>query len=171
MKIINALITIITHAAAFSVIAILAFTIATTGDVFAQSKALVGSWTLDPAKSRFDPGPIPYKSMTLTFSAVDRGLKRDVAGVDADGRPIKGSYMVIPDGKTYPVTGISAYDSSSYTPVGDNTMVYVRQKFGTTVAVGSRVLSKDGKTLIYREKRVDDLGRDKGKALLVFRKS
>jgi hypothetical protein len=171
MKIINTFITIITHAAAVSVVAILAFTLATTGDVFAQSKALVGSWTLDPAKSRFDPGPIPYKSMTLKFSETDRGLKSEFAGVDADGQPIKGSYMVVPDGKTYPVTGISAYDSSSYTPVGDNTTVYVRQKFGTTVVVGSRVLSKDGKTLIYSEKSVDDLGRDKGKGLLVFRKS
>jgi hypothetical protein len=171
MKLINTLITIITHASAVAVAAILVFTVATANDVFAQSKALVGSWTLDPAKSRFDPGPIPYKSMTLKFSATGRGLKNEVAGVYADGQPIKGSYMVIPDGKTYPVTGISAYDSSSYTPVGDNTTVYVRQRFGATVVVGSRVLSKDGKTLTYSEKAVDDLGRDKGKALLVFRKS
>jgi hypothetical protein len=171
MKIVNSLITLITHASAVAVVAILAFTVATTDDVFAQSKALVGSWTLDPAKSRFDPGPIPYKSMTLNFSATDRGLKNEFAGVDAEGRPIKGAYMIVTDGKDYPVTGISTYDTSSYTPVGDNTTVYVRQKFGATVVVGSRVLSKDGKTLTYSEKTVDDLGRDKGKALLVFRKS
>jgi hypothetical protein len=143
----------------------------TTGDVFAQGKALVGSWTLDSAKSRFDPGPAPYKSMTLNFSATDRGLKSEVAGVDAKGRPINGSYMIVTDGKVYPVTGISAYDSSSYTPVGNNTTVYVRQKLGTTVVVGSRVLSKDGKTLTYREKSVDDFGRDKANALLVFTRS
>ncbi len=171
MKIISSFITIITHAAAVSVVAILAFTVATTSDVFAQGKALIGSWTLDTAKSRFDPGPIPYKSMMLKFSAADPGLKGDVAGVDAEGRPIKGSYTIVTDGKEYPVTGMSAYDSTSYTPVGDNATVYVRQKFGTTVIVGTRVLSKDGKTLTYREKSVDDLGRDKGQALLIFRKS
>ena len=170
MKIIDTVTTIITHAAAVSVAAILAFTVA-TGDVLAQGQALIGSWTLDTAKSRFDPGPIPYKSMTLQFSPADRGLKGEIAGVDADGRPIKGSYTIITDGKEYPVTGISTYDSSSYTPVGDNSTVYVRQKFGTTVVVGTRVLSKDGKTLIYREKSVDDLGRAKGQALLVFTKS
>ncbi len=65
MKIINSLITIVTHTAVVSVAAILAFTVATTGDVFAQGKALIGSWTLDTAKSRLDPGPVPYKSMTL----------------------------------------------------------------------------------------------------------
>src|SRR6185503_10528715 len=68
MKIINSLIPIVTHAAVVSVAAILAFTAITTGDVFAQGKTLVGSWTLDPAKSHFDPGPTPYKSMTLNFS-------------------------------------------------------------------------------------------------------
>ncbi len=91
--------------------------------------------------------------------------------MDAEGRPIKGSYAIVTDGKEYPVTGLSAYDSTSYTPVGNNATVYVRQKSGTTVVVGTRVLSKDGKTLTYREKSVDDLGRDKGNALLVFRKS
>jgi len=171
MKIISSLIPLLTHAAAISVVAILAFTAATTGDVFAQGKALVGSWTLDVMTSRFDPGPSPYKTMTLTFSATEQGLKGDLAGVDSEGRPIKGSYTIVPDGKTYPVTGLSAYDSSSYTPVGDNTTVYVRQKFGATVVVGSRVLSRDGRTLTYREKSVDDLGRDKSTALLVFRRS
>ena len=171
MKLINSLITFITHATAISVVAILSFTLATTDDVFAQGKAMVGSWTLDPAKSRFDPGPAPYKSMTLTYSTTDQGLKGDVAGVDADGRPIKGSYTIVTDGKEYPVTGIAAYDSSSYTPVGDRTTVYVRQKFGTTVVVGSRVLSRDGRTLTFSEKSVDNEGRDKSTALLVFERS
>jgi hypothetical protein len=171
MKIIDSVTTIITHAGAISVTAILAVTVATTGDVFAQGQALIGSWTLDTAKSHFDPGPVPYKSMTLQFSAADQGLKGEIAGVDADGRPIKGSYTIITDGKEHPVTGISTYDSTSYTPVGDNSTVYVRQKSGTTVVVGTRVLSKDGNTLTYREKSVDNRGRDKGQALLVFRKS
>jgi hypothetical protein len=171
MKPIISFITIITHAAALAVVAILVFTIATTSDVFAQGKVLVGSWTLDPARSKFEPGPSPYKSMTLTFSAIDRGLKGDFAGVDADGRPVKGSYMIVTDGKDYPVTGISEYDSSSYTPVGDRTTVYVRQKLGTTVVVGSRVLSRDGRTLTFREKSVDREGKDRGDALMVFERS
>ena len=171
MKLINSLITFITHAAAVAVVAILVFTVATTGGVLAQGKALVGSWKLDSARSQFDPGPAPYKSMTLTYSTTDEGLKGDVTGVDAEGRPIKGSYTIVTDGKEHPVTGLSEYDSSSYTPVGDNTTVYVRQKLGTTVVVGSRVLSRDGRTLTFREKSVDSEGRDKSTALLVFERS
>jgi len=171
MKTIISVITFATHAAVAAVVAILLFTVASTNDVFAQGKVLVGSWKLDAARSKFDPGPAPYKSMTLTFSATDRGLKNDFAGVDADGRPVKGSYMIVTDGKDYPVTGISEYDSSSYTPISNTTTVYVRQKFGTTVVVGSRVLSRDGRTLTFREKSVDREGRDRGDTLMVFERS
>ena len=152
---------------AISVLTLLAFTGAAS-QAFAGDDALVGRWKLNPERSNFEPGPAPYQSMTLNFSAAEQGLRNDVSGTDADGRPIQGAYMIVTDGKEHPVTGLSTFDSSSYTPVSDTTTVYVRQKRGATVAVGSRVLSKDGKTLIFREKNVDDLGREKGRALLVF---
>ena len=158
---------VVAYATAIS-ITTAALMVSTTNGAFAQSKALLGSWKFDAARSRFEPGPSPYKSMTLNFSATDRGLKNDVAGVDAEGQPIEGSYMIVTDGKQYPVTGMSAFDSSSYTPVSDTTTVYLREKLGTTVVVGSRVLSKDGRTLTFRQKHVDRDGRDRSNALLVF---
>lgn len=137
---------------------------------FAQSDALLGTWKFISEKSTFTPGPLPYQNITLNFSTTERGLRNDVEGIDADGRPISAAYMIVTDGKYYPVTGVSEFDSSSYTRVGDSNTVYVRQKLGTTVVVGSRVVSRDGKTLTFREKTVDSLGRETGRALLVFKK-
>ena len=153
---------------AISVVSVFVFLTTTTDELFAQESSLIGAWKFVPEKSRFEPGPAPYKSMTLNFSETDRGLENDVDGMDAEGRQINGSFMIVTDGKTYPVTGMSAFDSSSYTPVSDSTTVYVRNKLGTTVIVGSRVLSHDGKTLTYSEKTVDRDGRERGRALLVF---
>lgn len=136
----------------------------------AQSDTLLGTWKLIPERSTFPSGPLPYRSMTLKFSTTERGLKNDVHGVDADGRSIDAAYTIVADGKYYPVTGVSAFDSSSYTPVSDRNTVYIRRKLGTTVIVGSRVVSRDGKTLTFREKTVDGMGRETGRALLVFEK-
>jgi hypothetical protein len=137
---------------------------------FAQSGGLLGTWKLIPERSTFQPGPAPYRSMTLHFSATERGLKNDAMGIDADGRPIEGTYMIVADGKFYPVTGMSEFDSSSYTPVSDTTTVYVRRKLGTTVVAGSRVLSRNGETLFFREKTVDEQGIETARATLVFEK-
>jgi hypothetical protein len=153
-----------------SALAFVALALAATGPMaaWAGSEALIGAWKLNPAKSRVDPGPVPYKSMTLKFSATERGLRNDAQGIDADGKPFQAGYEIVTDGSDHRVTGVREYDSSSYTPVSDTTTVYIRKKRGTTVVAGSRVLSRDGKTLTFREKRVNDEGRETGTATLVF---
>jgi hypothetical protein len=143
---------------------------ATSGAACAQADALLGTWSFVPEKSSFTPGPNPYRSMTLRFTATSEGLRNEAEGVGADGEPIDAMFEIIADGKPHAVTGFSAFDSSSYTPVGDRTTVYVRQKHGASVIVGSRMLSRDGETLFYREKSVDSQGRERGRATLVFEK-
>ena len=135
---------------------------------FAQDNPILGSWKLVPEKSSATPGPLPYRSLTLDFSASGEALTNRAKGIDARGRPVDGTYTIIPDGKDHPVTGVPAFDSSSYTKVSDRNTVYVRQKRGTTVIAGSRLVSRDGKTLSFRQKRVNDLGQETGRALLVF---
>ena len=36
---------------------------------FAQTDRIIGTWKLNPAKSKYSPGP-PLKSQTLTYEAV-----------------------------------------------------------------------------------------------------
>ena len=135
-----------------------------------QHNALLGTWKFLPEKSTFVPGPDPYRSMTLNFTVTEAGLKNEAKGVGVDGRPVHATFMIVTDGKFYPVTGLSAFDSSSYVPVSDRTTVYVRQKHGSSVIAGSRMLSSDGATLFFREKAVDSQGREIGRAVLVFEK-
>lgn len=158
------------HRAAIAGLAALAIAAAVATPGFAQGDALLGAWTFVSERSKFTPGPVPYKDLTLKFSATERGLRNDAEGVDADGRPISATYVIVPDGKYHPITGVPEFDSSSYTRVGDKNTVYVRQKHGTTVVVGSRALTGGGKTLIFRQKSVDNLGMETGRALLVFEK-
>ena len=161
----------VVRAAGMPLLALLAYIATSAKTDFKPGHALLGSWTFMPDQSTFEPGPAPYQSMMLNFSVSEKGLKNDVNAVDAQGHPIHASYLIVADGSDHPVTGMRAFDSSSYTPVSDTTMVYVRQNRGATVVVGSRVLSRDGKILIFKEKSVDDLGRERGRAFLVFEKS
>lgn len=47
------------------------------------------------------------------------------------------------DGKPYPVTGVAAYDATSYKMVNDSTAEVVRSKGDKTIQTGTRVLSAD----------------------------
>jgi hypothetical protein len=55
--------------------------------------------------------------------------------------------MHIYDGKPYPTTGSSIYDSTAYTRVDANTVNFTRTKAGNVVQSGTQVVSKDGKEL------------------------
>jgi hypothetical protein len=77
-------------------------------------------------------------------------LKATNEGVDAQGNPTKavfGPYFY--DGKSYPVTGVPAYDGTSYRTVSDSTVEMTRTKAGKVIQRTIRVLSADGKTLTF----------------------
>ena len=70
----------------------------------AQSNPLVGTWKLNVARSKFDPGPAP-KSLTRLVEAQGNGVKYTFDGVAADGAPIAYSFSVQFDGKFDPIAG------------------------------------------------------------------
>jgi hypothetical protein len=55
--------------------------------------------------------------------------------------------MHIYDGLPHPVTGNPNYDANAYTRVDANTLIFARFKAGKLIAVGTVVISPDGKTL------------------------
>lgn len=65
---------------------------------------LMGTRTVNLAKSTFNPGP-PPKSITLIYEAAGRGLKAVANSVLADGSTRTLQYAANFDGKDYPVTG------------------------------------------------------------------
>src|SRR5258708_15078399 len=83
--------------------------LATAGVVLADGAAdpVVGTWTLNVAKSNFNPGPAP-KSQTRTYSA---GVSLEVKGVGADGTATSQESTFKYDGKAYVMKGAADYDA------------------------------------------------------------
>ncbi len=110
------------------------------------NKALMGTWKLDVAKSKFSPGPAP-KSMTITYSPAGEGMKIVVDLVPGDGPAqhweMSGAY----DGKDHPVTGNPNADTISMKRVDDLHGESTFKKGGKVSATNTRTLSADGKTL------------------------
>jgi hypothetical protein len=114
--------------------------------VAAQSDPAVGTWKLNSAKSRYNPG-LPPKSQTVTITAVANGIAVVSRGVDAEGKPIATDYTATYDGKDAPVKGSRVYDTTSLKRIDASTSELTRKKAGRVIQTVRRVISADGKTM------------------------
>jgi hypothetical protein len=104
-----------------------------------------GTWKLNLAKSRFNPGPPPFKSFTLTFTP-DGTRTLDL--VRANGQPLKAS-LPWSDGKEVPMTihpGTLGYMTGISTIQG-NTFNETLKENGKIVEKIHGVVSSDERTL------------------------
>ncbi len=83
------------------VFAALVIVLAAGSVLLAQSNPFVGTWKLNVAKSKYDPGP-PPQSQTRTWDASGMVM---VNGIDAAGKPFSYGYTIKGDGKEYPTMG------------------------------------------------------------------
>lgn len=118
------------------------------GSVGAQSgDPALGTWKINLAKSKYNPGPAP-KSTTVTYSVAGQGLKVVVDTVGPDGVKGHWEYTANFDGKDYPMIGNNAdADSASLKRINANTVEVVNKRGGKRTLTHTRVLSADGKTL------------------------
>src|SRR6266436_1509073 len=105
-----------------------------------------GTWKLNPAKSKYSPGPAP-QSATMTYEDTADGIKRTGENVLPDGTKTSFEYTAKYDGKDYPVTGSDTYDAVALKRVNDHTVETTLKKSGKVMTTGRRVVSKDGKTM------------------------
>ena len=112
---------------------------------------VVGSWTLDVAKSKFSPGPAP-KGATRVYTESANGVSLDGKTVAADGKEASMHVMYKADGKSYPVTGNPGADSVTPKSVDARTWDFTLTKDGKVVGTVHRVVSADGKTLTVHNK-------------------
>jgi hypothetical protein len=113
---------------------------------WAETDAVIGTWKLNVAKSKYDPGPAPRGS-TLTFEVAGDGIKTTAKGQDAAGNPTSTGYTAKYDGKDYPVAllGTADFDTLSL------------KRIDAFKAEG--VVSPDGKTLTLTVDGTDAKGR------------
>jgi hypothetical protein len=109
------------------------------------SKTMVGTWKLDPAKSKYSPGPKP-QSQIAKLEDADGGLKVASDRVEADGKTTHFEYTVKLDGKDYPVKGDPGRDTISVKKIDDYTLEMTNKKAGKVTTTIRAVYAKDGKS-------------------------
>src|SRR5438045_2239061 len=92
-------------------LALLSGTVALIGQ---SSDAWMGTWKLNVAKSKYDPGPAP-KSNVIKHEPWEGGLKATADTVDAQGRAGHTEWTGKYDGKNYPIKGSTQTNAGSAT--------------------------------------------------------
>jgi hypothetical protein len=80
-----------------------------------------GTWKMNPAKSKYSPGPAP-KSVTVKVDSDENGIKIDSEGIGGDENPTHIQFDAKFDGKDYPATGLPYGDTVSVKRIGADTI-------------------------------------------------
>ena len=139
-----------------SIAGLLAACFATLTLCYAQS-AHMGTWKLNESKSKLSAGA--SKNMTVVYEAAGDNVKVTVDGMDGKGNPTHNEWTGKFDGKDYPSTGDSNYDTRSYKAVNDRTMEMTLKKDGKTVGKGQITVSADGKSRTVKVDLTDMTGK------------
>ena len=131
--------------------------------------SIVGTWTLNVAKSTYSPGPAP-KSLTVKFEAAGEGIKSTSDTVAADGSKAHAEYTANYDGKDYPLKGVKDADTVSLKRIDANSSVRTDKKAGKVVRTYTRKLSADGKTMTATVTGTDEQGRAVNNKVVLERK-
>lgn len=113
--------------------------------------AVEGTWKLNLAKSTFSPGPAP-KSQSRTYVESAQGMAVTVKTTAADGKESTTTIVFKDDGKSYPVSGNPDFDAVSAKRVDALTLNSSQTKAGAIVGTAERTVSKDGKTMTFKQK-------------------
>ena len=108
----------------------------------------LGTWKLNPGKSKPPAGQSKITSLTVVREASGDAVKVTVTGEREDKTKIDGGYTAKYDGKDVTISGSGLpYDTVAIKQVDANTLTDVRSKKGGTYkGTGRWVVSKDGKT-------------------------
>jgi hypothetical protein len=106
----------------------------------------VGTWVLNVAKSKYDPGPAPKSQTTKLEAVTSGGLKEMGDRLNADGSTTKWEWTAKIDGKDYPVMGDPDRDMVSLMKVDDNTLLVTNKKEGKITNTMKISVAKDGKS-------------------------
>jgi hypothetical protein len=137
---------------------ILATAVPVAAAITQASDPVMGTWVLNVAKSKYDPGPAP-KSVTRTYTPAPNGYKFSQDGINAAGATTHVEFTAAFDGKYHAVIGNPNSDSIMVRRVDANTVESSQKKGATVVQTSTRTISKDGKTLTNTAKGTNAEGK------------
>ena len=119
--------------------------------------AAIGTWKLNVAKSKYDPGPAP-KTQTLTYEAAGQSVRITSQTSDARGQQTLIQYTASYDGRDYPVFGGEDFDTTALRRIDGFTVEGIRKRGGRVVQTFARVVSADRKVLTITTKGTNASG-------------
>ena len=111
----------------------------------AADDPVMGTWKLNVAKSKFDPGP-PQTKNIRKHEPLPNGVKV-ISDVDVQGEHQHFEFTATFDGKYYPIVGSKQRDEVSFKRIDAYTIESINRKKGKVTTIGRWMVSKDGKTL------------------------
>jgi len=105
----------------------------------------MGTWKLNLAKSKYEPGPLPA-SDTRVYEVWEKDGVKATMTVVVDGKSTTRGYAAHYDGKQYPYTGNPEYDTVALKRIDAHTVQGTNSKGGKVVLTTQTVISADGKT-------------------------
>lgn len=118
-----------------------------------------GTWKLNPAKSKYSPGPAP-KYLTETIQLDEKSYKVEGNGAAGNGKPMHLEFDAKFDGKDYPIIGVPWADMQSARWVDAHTPQLIQKKAGHIMMTVTCKVSTDGKTRTCAMKGKDEQGRN-----------
>jgi len=104
-----------------------------------------GTWKLNPAKSKYSPGPAP-KNLVETIALDENNYRVDANGTAADGKPLHIEFNAKFDGKDYPMIGVPWADLVSVKWIDAHTPQAIQKKRGQVTMTITCKVSTDGET-------------------------
>jgi len=124
-----------------------------------------GTWKLNPAHSKYSPGPAP-KNLTETIQLDENSYKVEGNGTAGDGKPMHLEFDAKFDGKDYPIRGVPWADMQSARWVDAHTPQLIQKKGGQVMMTVTCKVSMDGKTRTCKLKGKDGQGRNVNNVVL-----
>ena len=137
---------------------LVALVIVSTATLVWAADPVVGTWSLNLAKSKFNPGPAPKQEARI-YEAQGEGTRVTVRTIAADGHSTTVNVAANYDGKDYPVTGASDHDAIALTKTNARGAEGKLTHAGKVVATITREISPDGQTMTITYKTADNQDR------------
>ena len=119
-----------------------------------------GAWSLNVARSTYDPGPPPYKRATYTIEPWGGdGMKVIYEMVHPRGGVTHLEWQGRIDGKDYPLQGIDASVTYAYSQVSPGVYETIVKMGGRVAAKSTITVSADSRTMTTTTKGLDSSGR------------
>jgi len=131
-----------------------------TAQTSAIDKAYFGTWKLNVAKSKYEPGPGPKESTRVHEDRGSGFVLITTTGTNQRGEKNSSMYVYKPDGKDYPVAAKNqtVVATIALRAIDPYTVEFDQKVDGKIVSSGKRVVSKDGQTMTITTKGTNQQG-------------